>query len=806
MSLFLLSLCKKEIQINSLKSKTLTTKIENLLCVCILHLFFSCNDNQKTMENSNINIIPKPTNVETSGRSFDLHSINGVFVENNSKSEKHIAELFQNYLKPLKKLEIVNSIQSTENKIIISLDPKHKLDDEAYRLNIGDEGSIRLEASSTSGLFYGFQSFRQLCDPRLEVKSEPESTLIPSCTIIDNPSFSYRGMHLDVSRHFFDVDFVKTYIDMIALHKMNVFHWHLTDDNGWRIEIKKYPLLTEKSAWRVDRRHEPWKEQSPVKPEEEATYGGFYTQEQIKDVVAYAKKRNIMVIPEIEMPGHTSEVFAAYPELSCNNKYIPVNPGSYWPNVDIFCAGNDDVFSFLRDVLEEVSLLFPGPYIHIGGDEAEKENWKKCAKCQKRIKEKNLKNEHELQSWFIKEIEKFVISKKKKLIGWDEILEGGLAKSATVMSWRGFQGGIQSARSGHDVIMCPVSHCYFDYYQSNPEEAPAAAFGGMTTLKTVYSFNPIPKELDSTDSKYVLGGQGNLWTEYVQTPKIAQYRVLPRMSALSEVLWSGPGKNTYEDFYFRLRELKKRFEKLGWDYSDGSFEVGIKRAGRNNTSSFLVSLTSEHPGKPIYYTTSKEKPGKHSNVFEKAFPINKTTTIKAGILKPDGRLGPISEKTFYFHKAIGKKIVYRSNYIEKYSGSGERNLVDGLVGSGNHNDGYWQGWERDNMEVVVDLEKTEKINTVICGFLESHRSWIFLPKGVKISFSTDGETFINAREILLSDGENYGASNRKEVFFRDLNQSARYVLIKAINREVCPNWHAGSGGKAWVFSDEIVIE
>ena len=772
------------------------------LVFSIICLLFSCNNNQKNMNNTSINIIPKPKSVITLNSSFDLNSLNGINIENNSKYEKYIANLFKSYLEPLKTLEIEHATIDPKNKINISLSAKHNLGKEEYKLKISDLDFITIEASYDPGLFYGFQSFRQLCDPSLEKGLEPKTTLVPSCEINDIPSFGYRGMHLDVSRHFFNVSFIKTYIDMIALHKMNVFHWHLTDDNGWRIEIKKYPLLTEKAAWRVDRRHEPWKEQSPAKQNEKATYGGYYTQEEIKEVVEYAQRRNILVIPEIEMPGHTSEVFSAYPELSCNKKYIPVNPGSYWPNVDIFCAGNDDVFTFLKNVLEEVSLLFPGPYIHIGGDEAEKINWEKCDKCQARIVQEKLKNEHELQSWFIKEMEKFIISKNKKLIGWDEILEGGLAKSATVMSWRGFHDGIKSAKAGHDVVMCPVSHCYFDYYQSDPESAPAAAFGGMTTLKTVYSFNPIPKELDDTSSKFILGGQGNLWTEYVQTPKIAQYRVLPRMSALSEVLWSGTRTNTYEDFYFRLKELKKRFEKLKWNYSPGSFEVSIRRSGHDN---FLISLSSEHPGEPIYFTTNGNQPDRSSQIFKKSFSIKKTTTIKANILRPDGSFGPISEKTFYIHKAIEKTVAYNSNYVSKYSGSGEKNLIDGLIGSENHNDGYWQGWEEDDMEIVIDLHENKKINTIVCGFLESHQSWIFLPKSVNVSFSTDGKNFINKKQLILEDGENYIKSNRKEGRFDQLNQSARYILITAINRKKCPSWHAGSGGGAWIFSDEIVV-
>ena len=714
--------------------------------------------------------------------------------------------LFKNYLKPLKDLEIEHTINDPKNKINISLNAKHSLGKEEYKLNISDLGFITIEASHEPGLFYGFQSFRQLCDPNLEKGLKPKTSFIPSCEIKDAPSFSYRGMHLDVSRHFFNVDFIKIYIDMIALHKMNVFHWHLTDDNGWRIEIKKYPLLTEKAAWRVDRRHEPWKEQSPAKQNEKATYGGYYTQEEIKEVVEYAGKKNILVIPEIEMPGHTSEVFSAYPELSCNNKYIPVNPGSYWPNVDIFCAGNDNVFSFLRDVLEEVSLLFPGPYIHIGGDEADKLNWKKCEKCQIRIVQEKLKNEHELQSWFIKEIEKFIVSKNKKLIGWDEILEGGLAKSATVMSWRGFDDGIKSAKAGHDVIMCPVSHCYFDYYQSDPENAPAAAFGGMTTLKTVYSFNPIPQELDSTNSKFVLGGQGNLWTEYVQTPEIAQYRVLPRMSALSEVLWSGPGKKPYEDFYKRLHSLKKRFDNLGWVHAPGSYAVTINVDPSSNEKEYRISLLSEKPGEVIKYTTNGSEPTTNSLTYQNPIKINQRTVIKASMWIDGIQKGKTSKKTIFFSKAVGKKVNYNSQYSSRYTGSGPLTLVDGLTGSIAHNDNYWQGWHEDDMDVTIDLSNIESVSKVSMGFLESHGSWIFLPTHVIVSFSDDGISYKKQIEIQIADGKKGGAANRVECESENLNIDARYVRVKAINRKKCPEWHPGSGGKTWVFSDEIIVE
>ena len=777
----------------------------------ILLAFFSCQPkpslHHKPM--NDLSIIPKPVSTKILDATYDLSTLKGISLKHGTESENQIAEIFQKYLSPVVSLSVSElvpaALSSTLDHIILSLDESSELPDEGYELSIGENHWIELTAKSMSGLFYGFQTFRQLCPPELEKGERPENTRIQNCNIIDYPKFGYRGMHLDVSRHFFDVDFIKTYIDMIALHKMNVFHWHLTDDNGWRIEIKQYPELTEKSAWRVDRRHEHWTKQSPSKPGEKATYGGFYTQDEIRDVIQFAANRGIQVIPEIEMPGHTSEVFAAYPDLSCKGDTLPVNPGSYWPNHDIFCAGNDDVFTFLENVLSEVADLFPSPYIHIGGDEATKTNWETCPKCQKRITDEGLKNEFELQSYFIKRIEKFILSKDKKLVGWDEILEGGLAPSATVMSWRGMKGGIESAKAGHDVIMCPVSHCYFDYYQADPETSPEA-IGGYTTLKKVYSFNPIPEELTEAESKFILGAQGNLWTEYVQTPELAQYRVLPRMTALSEVVWAGPGEHSYDDFYGRLTHLQKRFDDLNWTYAPGSFVVSIQADRESIGSEFRIHLTSEKPGEAIRFTMDGSNPSSQSIEFDSPFIIDKTTTIKAGLFMDGGLAGKINEKTFSFHKALGKSVEYKIPHKRKYSGNGQVTLVDGLTGTTSYNDGYWQGWEGDDLDVIVDLGEVESIQKIEVGLLESQGVWIFLPTYVTASFSNDGETYFGEQTVEVEDGERLGRSNRKTVFVDQLLLSARFIRVIATNRKTCPEWHPGAGGKAWVFADEIVVE
>jgi len=514
----------------------------------------------------NISIIPQPTSIKIKPGYIYLKKIKGIMIIENSERLVNIATIFKKFLYPISNLEILPWDKNSDKylKIIIR---NNNIKKNGYNLTIGAESGVVLEASTEQGLYYGFQTFRQLAPIELEKKESSDTIKIRNCSIEDSPKFQYRGMHLDVSRHFFDIDFIKTYIDMIALHKMNFFHWHLTDDNGWRIEIEQYPDLSKKSAYRVDREGQPWRDWEPILPGEKPTYGGFYSKDEIKEVVQYASEKYVTIIPEIEMPAHTSAVFAAYPELSCKGKRLNVVPGSYWPTIDIFCAGNDSVFSFLKNILTEVIELFPGEYIHIGGDEADKTFWKTCRKCQKRIHEENLKNEKELQSYFIKRIEKFILKKNKKLVGWDEILEGGLAPSATVMSWRGTKGGVEAAKAGHNVIMCPTSHCYFDYYQTEKDETNKTAFDGYIPLEKVYSFNPVPKELSNKEAKHILGGQGNLWTEFVKTPERAQHRVLPRMTALSEVLWAGSNTNSYKNFFRRLQYLEKRFKILNWNHA-----------------------------------------------------------------------------------------------------------------------------------------------------------------------------------------------------------------------------------------------
>lgn len=427
------------------------------------------------------------------------------------------------------------------------------LPDGIYWLKADAQG-CQISATTDQGIFYGIQSLLQLVQKNGDVLMLRETEING-----DFPKFAYRGMHLDVSRHFFPVAFIKKYIDLLALHKMNRFHWHLTDDQGWRIEIKRYPKLTEIGGFRTGSMIGHYRDQTF----DDLRYGGFYTQEEIREVVAYASARHIVVVPEIEMPGHALAALAAYPQFSCTGK--PLEVGKAWGVFDdVFCP-KEETFEFLQHILDEVVSLFPGEYVHIGGDECPKTRWKACSNCQKRMASEGLKDEHELQSYFIQRIEKYLNAKGKKIIGWDEILEGGLAPNATVMSWRGTEGGIAAANLNHGVIMTPGSHCYFDHYQGK-EETERLAIGGFTPLEKVLAFNPIPASLDANKAKYILGAQGNVWTEYMSTSEHVEYMVIPRISALAEVLWYGPEKTDYIEFKRRLSKMLVILNSLGYSY------------------------------------------------------------------------------------------------------------------------------------------------------------------------------------------------------------------------------------------------
>jgi len=536
-------------------------------------LFWNCQNN-RTFSRSELSVIPQVQKMSLGESSFQFDKSTCLLVEN--KEQESIASQLSGLFEKAAgwKLQIHVGTKEVSNQICFKTDLAFA--EESYALEVS-ANKIVIRASGPAGFFYAIQTLRQLLPAEIESSQmQPETEwFVPVITISDAPSFKWRGYMLDVARHFFSKGEVLQMIDNLALHKINTLHLHLTDDQGWRIEIKKYPKLTQTGAWRVNREDKHWNSRPKQKAGEKATYGGFYTREDIKEMVAYAQSRYINIVPEIEMPAHVTASLAAYPQYSCSGGPFTVLPGGVWPVTDIYCAGNDSTFLFLEDVLSEVIDLFPSKYIHIGGDEATKTEWAKCAKCKKRIKTEGLKNTGELQSYFIKRIEKFIKSKNRVLLGWDEILEGGLPADATVMSWRGIKGGIEAAKQGHDVVMTPTSECYFDYYQG-PKDTEPLAIGGYLPLGKVYDFNPVPAELDKGAAKHILGAQANLWTEYVPDIKHAEYMTFPRLAAMAEVLWSPKEVRNREDFSRRIQFLMKRYKHMGINYSKSGDKLVAK--------------------------------------------------------------------------------------------------------------------------------------------------------------------------------------------------------------------------------------
>ncbi len=595
--------------------------------------FLSCSK----VNNQKIDIIPEPLTTEISDGYFTLQQENIIHVNSTNQTVQNTAHYLIAKLSKSTGLSFTtdNNLESNSGIILKLNEALDSLGQEGYVLKV-ERDKIVITAFKANGLFYGIQSLLQLFPPEVEANTVQQSEWkIPVVRLTDKPRFAYRGMHLDVSRHFFSVKDIKKYIDLLAMNKINVFHWHLTDDQGWRIEIKKHPKLTEVGAWRVERT-EIWDERPEAKEGEKATYGGFYTQKEIKELVAYAAGRFIEVIPEIDMPGHMVAVLASYPQYACDNETYRVIPGGYWPPRDILCVGNDSSLMFIKDVLSEVMELFPSKYVHIGGDEAVKTKWETCPKCQNRMKQHSLTTENELQSWFIAEIEKFVLAHNKRIIGWDEILEGGLAPEATVMSWRGTEGGIEAAKMGHDVIMTPYSHLYLDYAQDNPETEPKAMNNNLTTLQRVYSYEPMPAELTKDEQKYILGAQANVWTEFMPDYKHVEYMASSRMCALAELAWSFPENRNYDNFRRKMEDRWKRYDVMGVNYSRGSTIVDIRFDEEKNeeeNKSVVVSLSTDYINTVIYYTLNGAEPDQNSLLYTEPFKMDKPIKVKAVLVQ-----------------------------------------------------------------------------------------------------------------------------------------------------------------------------
>ena len=685
--------------------------------------------------------------------------------------------------------------------------------DEYYTLVV-HSGGIDIEAPSDEGLFRGSRTLIQLLEQGEKTGS------IPCLSIIDYPRFPWRGMHLDPCRHFWSVEFTKKYIDLLARYKMNTFHWHLTDDQGWRIEIKQYPKLTEVGGWRSGSQVGPYSRREY----DSIPYGGFYTQEQIREVMAYAAARHITVVPEIEMPGHALAALAAYPELGCMGGPYEVQKG-WGVFQEVFCP-TDSTIHFLENVLSEVMDLFPSELIHIGGDECPKESWKKCPRCQSRMKAEGLKDEHELQSYFIQRMEKFVNSKGRKIIGWDEILEGGLAPNAAVMSWRGTEGGVAAAKQKHNVVMSPGSHCYFDHYQGDPANEPLA-IGGHTTVQKVYSYEPVPKELTAEEGTYILGAQGNVWSEYILTPEHVEYMAVPRMLALAEVLWTPKEKRDEADFVQRLEKEFPRLDALKVNASRSLYQVRLVPSKEAQPGAIALTLSSGANSKSLMFSRAEGSDDPESlqtlvdGFYQQPLSLNQTCRIEgflvdtvAGELKSTY---PRAKQTFHFNKATAQEITLSEQPNERYNEGGAFTLVDGITAQEKRVNTEWLGW-RKSVTITVDLGSVQDINYIGIGALNETYGWIHVPKVVEFSVSTDGKTFTDLGMDLSTmteipihypdhrpDGKTFSARSGRHTYKTDKAAKGRFVRINVQHIGTIPAGFPGAGSPAWLFLDEIEV-
>lgn len=720
-----------------------------------------------------INIIPKPTEVIDRPGSFELSSNSRIFY---SPGFKDVAEIAAMLLKlPATNLRILGkSMPSGTGHIVIMNSGRG--DSSSYTLSISNS-RVRINAVSATGGLHGVQSLIQLFLTSTDGK-------IPCGVISDSARFGYRGLMLDISRNYFPPAVIKKFIDVLSLYKMNRLHLHLTDAAGWRLQIRKYPELTNRAAWRPNKTWKEWWKSGMTYAEEgePTAYGGYLTQQDARELVRYASKRGITLVPEIEMPGHSEEVIATYPQLGCLN--AKDRQGE-------FCIGTDSTFIFMEDVLTEVMDIFPSSFIHIGGDEAGTQHWKTCPRCQQRMKDNKLKDEKELQSYAIHRMEKFVSSKGRKMIGWDEILEGGLAPGATVMSWRGEKGGIEAARMNHEVIMTPGSYCYFDSYQQEPGGEPEA-IGGFLPLKKVYGYEPVPASLEADKRHNVLGAQANVWAEYIPVADHLEYMVFPRVIALSEVVWSPAASRDWTDFQARLSRHYRMLQRLNVNYCRPSDRLDIATTIDAEKHTASIVLSSEQYRPEIRYTTDGSQPTTQSSIYNGPFNINSSSIVRAAIFRHGLMHRKPDSVEIDFHKAIGKEVRYNLPYNSSYPAAKEMTLVNGYRGTLTYQDGQWQGFTND-LDVTIDLGASQALRDVQSTFMQVTGPGVYMPDYVEVFISTDGVTFMKAGRA-VNDVPVTDPSLLFKTFNVDLaGAQARFIRFFAKNHE------------GFLFVDEIRV-
>lgn len=750
------------------------------IMVLISIVLVSCGggdtENADYLNVDSLYLIPEPALIEKRDGYFEIS--NDTYLNYSADLENegsYLAKLIDSSSQFQIKKNLEAKVVSSEIDLKRVTDfPEELQNGEAYRLIISPE-KLQITALTSTGIMRGIQTLRQLFVSAFHSNEKRESWYLPCLKIEDKPAFEHRGLLLDVCRHFFEKEVVLKYIDLLAFYKMNILHFHLTEDQGWRIQSDKYPRLNEISSYRTEK--------------DGSVYGGYYTKEDLKEIVAYAKERHIVVIPEIELPGHAQAALAAYPEYSCNGGDIKV-ANDWGVFKEIYCAGNDSTFVFLENILLEVMEIFPSEYIHIGGDEAPKFRWEHCAKCQKRMNDEGLKDAHELQSYFIKRIEKFLNAHGRKLIGWDEILEGGLSENATVQSWRGMDGGKIAAEQKHYVVMSPTSHCYLDYGLDNID------------LKKIYSFNPIPEKLAKEYHKYILGAECNMWTEHVPDEKDLDSKIFPRMIALAEVLWSGPDTARYEDFYTRLQKhyVILDFRNVQYGMEDVAFtlETYFEDEAYIKLNPGMRNLSFQYQWENTLTPTPYSDP----------ILFNQSGQLEIFTFKNDKQLGEPQSFIMKNHKARFSPVAYKNKWNNYYPAAGNFALVDGKTGSLNFRDGNWQGFWGEDLEVTLDFGEKKAISSITMHFLEYSNAWIMKPVDFELFISDDNIKFQSVhikKTIPINSAVVDGISVNPYILQFDELQTI-YLKVIAKNYGKLPQSHEAAGQDAWLFIDEIIVE
>lgn len=777
--------------------KRISFNLMGVLCILFSTCFYACSE--KRTLNSDYEIIPKPLDVNCKGdASFLLKDgVAVIYPENNRKMQDN-AEFLVDYVERQTGVKLTSHAgMPVDGAICLTLDLS---DDnaEAYKLIVNDK-RVCISGASEAGVFYGIQTLRKSLPVAQDINVN-----LSAVEIYDKPRFAYRGAMLDVARHFYTVDEVKTFIDMLALHNINRFHWHLTDDQGWRIEIKKYPKLMSVASERKETVVGRW--YSGIydgKP-----YGGYYTQDELRDVIDYAAKRHITIIPEVDLPGHMQAALTAYPELGCTGG--PYEVRTIWGvSQDVLCVGNDFTLQFVKDVLSEVADIFPSEYIHIGGDECPKVRWEKCPKCQERIKSLGLKSdakhtkEQRLQSYMIQEAAKYLKEKGKRIIGWTEILEGGLVPDATLMSWIGESGGIEAAHQHHDVIMTPNTYLYFDYYQSKKVEDEPLAIGGYLPIEKTYNYEPMPKELTKEEQQYIKGVQANLWTEYIPVFSQVQYMVLPRLGAAAEVQWTDPSKKDYKDFLRRVPHLVAVYDCYGWNCATHVYDVNVDMKADTVNHVLNVQL-STMADDPIYYTLDGQDPTEKSLKYTKPFTIDQSVVLKTMAVHPD-RTSKISVDTIRFNKATLKPVVLLQPNESRFSPDGPVVLVDGRNGNHSFDTGAWLAVAGNDLEAVINMQAETILSSASVHVYVRKDAWLFDARGFSVSVSSDNK---NYKGVASQEYKQMQESDSDGIIEHELSFDpckATYVKIKVISEKSMPDWHWDAGKAPFLLVDEIIL-